>query len=143
MKIARLESLHADAGQRVFDFLKIFGRRDYKPFFDAQAVDVAIVDAPWNGVGESVKIANMADIHEINVAPHSFYGPLATLMSAHLCAVVPNLRIMEIDPDQVPLVRRAHHGEARDQGRPRVAAHGPGGTEVNEEAVLAHPPRKH
>jgi L-alanine-DL-glutamate epimerase-like enolase superfamily enzyme len=40
----------------------LFGRRDFKPFFDAQAVDVAIVDTPWNGVAESVKIASMADV---------------------------------------------------------------------------------
>ena len=28
-------------------------------------------------------------------------GHLATMMNAHFCAVVPNLRIMEIDPDVV------------------------------------------
>ena len=44
----------------------------------------------------------MADAYEVNVAPHNFYGHLATLMNAHFCAVVPNLRIMEIDPDTVP-----------------------------------------
>lgn len=27
---------------------------------------------------------------------------LATMMNAHVCAVVPNFRIMEIDPDTVP-----------------------------------------
>ena len=77
----------------------LFGRRDYRPFFEQQSVDVAIVDTPWNGVGESLKIAAMADAYEVNVAPHNFYGHLATMMNAHFCAVVPNLRIMEIDPD--------------------------------------------
>src|SRR6185503_3138532 len=80
----------------------LFGRRDYRPYFEAQSVDVAIIDTPWNGVAESVKIAAMADAYEVNVAPHNFYGHLATLMNAHFCAVVPNLRIMEIDPDVVP-----------------------------------------
>ncbi len=32
---------------------------------------------------ESLKIAAMADAYEINVAPHNFYGHLATMMSAH------------------------------------------------------------
>ena len=32
-------------------------RRDFKPFFEAYAMDVAIVDVPWNGLAESVKIA--------------------------------------------------------------------------------------
>jgi L-alanine-DL-glutamate epimerase-like enolase superfamily enzyme len=80
----------------------LFGRRDYRPFFEQQAVDVAIVDTPWNGVGESLKIAAMADAYEINVAPHNFYGHLATMMNAHWSAVVPNLRIMEFDVDMVP-----------------------------------------
>src|SRR6266542_69134 len=79
----------------------LFGRKDYRPFFEQQSMDVAIIDAPWNGVVESVKIANMADTYEVNVAPHNFYSHLATMMSANVAAVVPNLRIMETDPDYV------------------------------------------
>ena len=80
----------------------LFGRRDYRPYFERQAMDVAIIDVPWNGLAESLKIAAMADAYEVNVAPHNFYGHLATMMSAHFAAVVPNFRIMEIDPDRVP-----------------------------------------
>ena len=80
----------------------LFGRRDFRPFFEQQAVDVAIIDTPWNGVAESLKIAAMADAYEVNVAPHNFYGHLATMMNAHFCALVPNFKIMEIDPDRVP-----------------------------------------
>ena len=71
----------------------LFGRKDYRPYFEQQSLDVAIIDAPWNGVAESLKIANMADTYEVNIAPHNFYGHLATMMSAHLAAVTPNLRI--------------------------------------------------
>jgi galactonate dehydratase len=121
----------------------LFGRRDYKPYLDAHALDVAIIDAPWNGVAESIKIAAMADTCEVNVAPHNFYGHLATMMSAHLCAVAPNLRIMEIDPDRVPwydeLVTRLP--EIVD-GHLQVPAAPGWGTEINEEAVRAHPPRQ-
>ena len=64
-------------------------------------------------------------------------------MSAHFCAVVPNLRIMEIDPDTVPwyddLVTERPH--IRD-GYLIVSSRPGWGTEVNEEAVRAHPPRK-
>jgi L-alanine-DL-glutamate epimerase-like enolase superfamily enzyme len=121
----------------------LFGRRDYRPYFEHASVDVAIIDTPWNGVAESIKIAAMADAYEINVAPHNFYGHLATMMNAHFCAVVPNLRIMEIDPDVVPwygdLVTVTP--DIRD-GHLHLPT-GPGwGTEVNEEAVRAHPPRR-
>ena len=45
-------------------------------------MDVAIIDTPWNGLAESLKIATMADAYEVNVAPHNFYSHLATMMSA-------------------------------------------------------------
>lgn len=121
----------------------LFGRRDYRPYFEHQSVDVAIIDTPWNGVAESVKIAVMADTYEVNVAPHNFYGHLATLMNAHFCAVVPNMRIMEIDVDHVPW-----YDELVTVKPVIVDGHlhlptGPGwGTEINEEAVRAHPPKK-
>ena len=101
----------------------LFGRRDYRPFFEQQSVDVAIVDTPWNGVAESLKIAAMADAYEVNVAPHNFYGHLATMMNAHWSAVVPNLRIMEIDPDVVPWHGDLVTVKPRHQGRPPDPAH--------------------
>jgi galactonate dehydratase len=38
----------------------------------------------------------------VNVAPHSFNGHLSSLMSAHLCAAIPNFRVGEIDIEDVP-----------------------------------------
>jgi L-alanine-DL-glutamate epimerase-like enolase superfamily enzyme len=119
----------------------LFGRRQYRPFFAERAVDVAIIDVPWNGILEAVKIAAMADAHEINVAPHNFNGHLGTLMSAHFCAAIPNFRVMEIDIDDVPwkdalltVPPVIEHGEL-------LLPTGPGwGAEVNEEVVRAHPP---
>ena len=64
-------------------------------------MDVAIIDTPWNGVWQSMKIAASAEAHEVNVAPHNFYGHLCTMMNAHFAAAVPNLRIMEIDIDRL------------------------------------------
>ncbi|MGH9027564.1 MAG: enolase C-terminal domain-like protein, partial [Acidimicrobiia bacterium] len=106
------------------------------------AADVLIIDAPWNGVAESVKIAAMADAYEVNVAPHNFYGHLATLMNAHFCAVVPNLRIMEIDPDTVPWQDELVTVKPRiDAGHLQLPTRPGWGTEVDEAAVRAHPPR--
>ena len=106
-------------------------------------VDVAIIDTPWNGVAESLKIASMADAFEVNVAPHNFYGHLATMQSAAFCAVAPNVRIMEFDPDMVPWQDDLFtvRPDIRD-GYLHLPT-GPGwGTDVNEEAVRAHPGRR-
>jgi galactonate dehydratase len=120
----------------------LYGLHGYRPYLEARAVDVAVVDVPWNGVLESVRIAGLAEAHEINVAPHNFYGHLATHINAHFAAAIPNFRILEHEVDDVPwhadLV--THAIEVRD-GHVLVPD-GPGwGCEVVEEAVLEHPPR--
>ena len=120
----------------------LFGRRQLRPFFEQRAMDVAIVDVPWNGLAESHKISTMAEAYEMNCAPHNFYGHLSTLMSGHFCASIPNFRIMEIDIDDVPwkddLV--THPPVIRDGAL--IVPDRPGwGADINEEAVRAHPPR--
>ena len=37
----------------------------------------------------------------VSVAPHNHYSHLPTFIIAGLCAVIPNVRIMEIDIDDV------------------------------------------
>ena len=76
--------------------------RQYRPFLERHAVDVAIIDVPWNGFSQAVQIGRLAEACEINIAPHNYYSHLADLHSLHLCAVLPNVRIMEIDIDDVP-----------------------------------------
>ncbi|MDQ3810515.1 MAG: mandelate racemase/muconate lactonizing enzyme family protein [Chloroflexota bacterium] len=120
----------------------LFGRREYRPFFEQGAMDVIIVDVPWNGLGESLKVASMADAYEVNVAPHNFYSHLATMMSAHLCAVAPNVRIMEYDEDQVPWMDELVTTRPDIRDGYLYLPGGPGwGTEVEEAVVRAHPPR--
>jgi L-alanine-DL-glutamate epimerase-like enolase superfamily enzyme len=120
----------------------LYGLLGYRPYLEARAADVVIVDVPWNGLLESVRIAALADAFELNVAPHNFYGHLATHMSAHLAAAVPNLRILELEVDDVPW-----HAELVDrvpvvQDGHLAVPDGPGwGCDVVEQAVLAHPPR--
>src|SRR5207237_4969248 len=79
----------------------IYGKRNFRPFFEQQAVDYAIIDVAWNGILESLKIAAMADAFEVNVAPHNFNCHLGSLISAHFCAAVPNFKVMEIEIDDV------------------------------------------
>jgi L-alanine-DL-glutamate epimerase-like enolase superfamily enzyme len=105
-------------------------------------MDVIIVDVPWNGLAESLKVASMADAYEVNVAPHNFYSHLATMMSAHLCAVAPNIRIMEFDTDQVSWMDDLVTTRPTIKDGYLTLPTGPGwGTEINEAAVRAHPPK--
>ena len=110
--------------------------------FEAYAMDTAIIDVIWNGFTESLKIAAMADVYEMNVAPHNFYGHLASAISAHFCAAVPNFRIMETDIDAVPWRDEIVDAPPVIENGEFVLPTGPGwGVEVNEAGVRAHPPK--
>ena len=52
----------------------LFGGRELLPFLRRQAVDVAIIDTVWNGAWQAMKMADLCDIHEVNVAPHNLWA---------------------------------------------------------------------
>ncbi len=81
---------------------QLLGVREYKRFFDLRALDTAKVDVPWQGFTQSRRVADLAEIYELNIAPHNYTSHLATFQSLHLTAVVPNVRIMETDVDSSP-----------------------------------------
>jgi len=120
----------------------LIGLAEFLPYFACQAMDVAIIDAVWNGVWQSMKIAASAQAHEVNVAPHNFYGHLCTLMNAHFAAALPHLRIMEVDIDRLAWDEELFtHAPEYEDGH-LVLPDRPGwGTEPDEEAVRAHPPK--
>lgn len=118
----------------------VLGRRPLKGYLEARAVDVAIIDIQYNGILESLRMASMCDVYETNVASHGFAGPLSSLMSAHFCAVVPNLRIMEIDIDEVPWRPKLLTEPYTIEDGHLVLPKGPGwGAEVDEAVARAHP----
>jgi L-alanine-DL-glutamate epimerase-like enolase superfamily enzyme len=117
----------------------LFYMRGYLPYFQARSADVYMIDVPWNGFAQSKKIGDLAETHELNVAPHNFYSHLASHISASLCAVLPNVRIMEIDVDDVPwkddLVTKL---PVIVNGRMKTPT-GPGwGTDLNEDSAREH-----
>ena len=118
----------------------LLGLREFLPFFRAQSMDVAIVDVVWNGAWQSIKIAAAAEAHELNVAPHNFYGHLSTMMSVHFAAAVPNLRIVEIDIDRIENDPKifTHEPEITD-GYLTVPDRPGWGTEPDEEFIRTIP----
>ena len=117
----------------------LYYMRGYLPYFERHAADVFMVDVPWNGFSQSKKIGDLAEVFQLNIAPHNYYSHLSSFISASLCAVLPNVRMMEIDIDDVPwkddLVT---HLPEIDAGNMSIPA-GPGwGTNLNEEVVKKH-----
>jgi galactonate dehydratase len=121
----------------------LFGVRQYLPYFQAQAVDVAIIDAVWNGVWQAMKIANVADAFDVNIAPHNFYSYQATMMNVHFAAAVPNLRVMEHDVDRLSWDDELFTSAPQIRNGAIMVPDTPGwGCDPIEAAILARPAKK-
>jgi L-alanine-DL-glutamate epimerase-like enolase superfamily enzyme len=117
----------------------LYGLRDYRPYFEARAMDVVMIDVPWNGFAISKRVADLAESYELNVAPHNYYSHLSTLHSAHLCACVPNVRIMEIDIDDVPWKDElVDHPPVIERGELVIPTRPGWGADLNEEVARKH-----
>lgn len=120
----------------------LYTMKGYQPYLERHAMDFCMIDLPWNGYSESRRIAALADMYEVLIAPHNYYSHLSTFMNAHLCAVVPNLKIMETDFDSVPWrddittdLPDIKDGYLYLPKKPGI------GTELNEKEIAKHPPK--
>ena len=74
----------------------LYLRYGFRDLLEKQAVHVIMPDIPkCGGLSEGRKIANMAEIYYIPIAPHNVSGPLGTIASCHVCATVPNFLVLE------------------------------------------------
>jgi L-alanine-DL-glutamate epimerase-like enolase superfamily enzyme len=114
--------------------------KEYLPFFLRHAADVYMLDVPWNGIMQGKKVGDLAATFQHNVAPHNHYSHLSTFMSANLCATLSNVRIMEIDIDDVPWKDDLVTVKPEIVDGYMKTPAGPGlGTAINEEVARAHP----
>ena len=118
----------------------LYGSRQFRPFLEVAALDVASVDVIWNGFHQSKKIADLAETFEVNCAPHNYYSHLATFIGAQWCAAIPNARILEIDVDDVPWREELTTAVPEIAGGELRVPAGPGwGADVVEDVLRAHP----
>ncbi|MSR78436.1 MAG: mandelate racemase/muconate lactonizing enzyme family protein [Candidatus Omnitrophica bacterium] len=118
----------------------LYTSRQYKPYLDVRCVDVASVDVMWNGLLESKRIADLADINDINISAHNHYSHLATYMSAQFCAAIPNFRILELDVDDVPWREELVTESPSIKDGMVILTGKPGwGADLNEKVAAKHP----
>ena len=112
------------------------GPSNYRDLFELRAMDVCKVDVQWQGLIPARRVSNMAEVYDINIAPHNFNGHLSTFQTMNLCASVTNVKISESDPVQVPwrdeLVTNL---PVIDQAMVSIPTEPGWGTELNEESL--------
>ena len=118
----------------------LYTNREFRPYLDAASMDVASVDVIWNGFHQAKKIADLAETYEVNCAPHNYYSHLATFISAQWCAAIPNVRILEVDVDDVPWREELTTAVPQINDGTLTIPAGPGwGADVNEDVLREHP----
>jgi L-alanine-DL-glutamate epimerase-like enolase superfamily enzyme len=118
----------------------LYALRGFRPYLEAGAMDVASVDVIWNGFAQSLKIAALAETHEVACAPHNYYSHLATFIAAQWCAAIPNVRLLEVDVDDVPWREELTTAVPELRDGELVVPAGPGwGCDVVEDVLRAHP----
>ena len=122
---------------------RLHHKQEFRELFELEACDIIQPDiTECCGLMEVKKIAAMADMHYITVAPHNVGGPVSTATSLHLAACTTNFKIQEHFND----FTEPHTRECAT-GCPRVVdgyfslPSGPGlGITLNEDVIKANPP---
>ena len=73
-----------------------FRKFGFKELIEQQACDIVAPDiSRLGGILEATRIASMADMYYMPVAPHNICGPVGTYAAAHLSAAIPNFLVLE------------------------------------------------
>lgn len=119
----------------------LYGLHGYKPFLQLHAQDIIMPDFAWNGITMGKKICDFAHAYDTLIAPHNCHSPMNTLVSAAVCATVPNFFIHEFDVDDAPWRDDLMtHPFEIEQGYLKLSNRPGLGSDLIEAELLKHPP---
>jgi len=116
---------------------------EYRELFERQACDIIQPDiTECCGLLEVKKLAAMADMYYMTVAPHNVGGPVSTVTALHLAACTTNFKIQEHFNDFTePHTRECAVGCPQVVDGYFTLPRGPGlGISLNLDVIKANPP---
>lgn len=122
---------------------RLVGLHAFRGLLEAGACSVIQPDITHcGGLSEARRIAALAELYRVSLAPHNPQGPVSTAASLELGLAAPSYIICETVHQDVPwradVVREGYTVE--EQGRIVRPGNRPGlGIEINEEEVRKHP----
>ena len=122
---------------------RLHHKQEFRELFELQACDIIQPDVTeCCGIMEAKKVAAMADVHYITVAPHNVGGPVSTATALHLAANLTNFKIQEHFNDFTePHTRECASGCPKVVDGYFALPQGPGlGVTLNEDVIREHPP---
>ena len=118
-----------------------YTRLQFQELIVVGGLRVLAPDVQKIGLWEGRKIADVADMHYVNLTLHNISGPIGTMAGAHLCAAIPNVLALEWHAASVPFfdqLVRGGEGPMIVNGRITVP-NGPGlGVELDEDVAYKY-----
>jgi L-alanine-DL-glutamate epimerase-like enolase superfamily enzyme len=119
-----------------------YQRHQFRELLEREAVDIVSPDfQKVGGLLEGRRIADMAEVHYLAVAPHNISSPIGTMASAHLCAAIPNFLALEWHAASVPFFDElilGGRGPLIDKGYIKVSDRPGLGIELNEKVAYKY-----
>jgi L-alanine-DL-glutamate epimerase-like enolase superfamily enzyme len=118
-----------------------FQRIDFQRLIVEGGLRLLAPDVQKIGIWEGRKVAEVAEMHHVNLTMHNISSPIGTMAGVHLCAAVPNILALEWHAASVPffdaLVKNTS-GPMIQNGKIRVPD-APGlGIELNEDVAYKY-----
>jgi len=79
-----------------------YHRVDFERLIVEAGLRILAPDVQKIGLWEGRKVADLADMHYVNLTLHNISGPLGTMAGVHLCAAIPNVIALEWHAASVP-----------------------------------------
>jgi galactonate dehydratase len=117
---------------------------EFRDYCEIGALDVVLPDFCHTGVLQGKKIAGLAEAYHLPLVPHNPNSPLSTIISAHVCATLPNFLALEyigdpLEPEWRDTVMTPPLGSLVTDGHLALPT-GPGwGVEIHEDEIAKHP----
>ncbi|TQF84460.1 mandelate racemase/muconate lactonizing enzyme family protein [Elioraea sp. Yellowstone] len=103
-ELRRIRAMANDRGMRLAGAETLAGLAGFAPVIAAGAYDVLMPDIKYcGGYEEMRRIAALAQVHGIEIAPHNPTGPICHAHTVHACATIPNLGRLEVQFGETPL----------------------------------------
>ena len=84
-----------------------YGAKMFRELLDKQACDLLEPDIPMSGGPIEIRrIAELADVHYMSIAPHNMSSAVGSIAAAHICATIPNFLALEYHSHNIPLWSR-------------------------------------
>jgi L-alanine-DL-glutamate epimerase-like enolase superfamily enzyme len=101
--VAALAQVRASSSTVICTGENQYTRFEFMELFAHKATDIIMPDlAKAGGIAEGKRIAELADIHYIPIAPHNVSSPLGMMAACHVMAAVPNFLLLEFHGRDIP-----------------------------------------